>query len=121
MHELHDKTLVMRMLALAIVFEPAARLVRELARSVGKEVGARSAAVKSAGSPAHRPAGGPPIIHLIRNAVGHGIEPPTCAVLQASRPKAACSCRHARMAAQIDRAVRRWRGALRCRPCATKP
>ena len=38
MNELHDKMLLMRMLSLTIVFEPAARLVRELARSIGKQV-----------------------------------------------------------------------------------
>jgi chemotaxis protein histidine kinase CheA len=76
MDELHDKTLLMRMLPLSIVFEPAARMVRELARSVGKQV---ECAVIGAeieldrqmiDKLAH------PIIHLIRNAIDHGLETP---------------------------------------------
>jgi chemotaxis protein histidine kinase CheA len=76
MDELHDKTLLMRMLPLAIVFEPAARLVRELARSVGKQV---ECAVGGAEIELDRQMIdklSDPIIHLIRNAIDHAIEPP---------------------------------------------
>lgn len=76
MHELHDKTLVMRMLALAIVFEPAARLVRELARSVGKEVECQVSGSEIELDRQLIDQLADPIIHLIRNAVDHGIEPP---------------------------------------------
>ena len=100
MHELHDKTLVMRMLALAIVFEPAARLVRELARSVGKEVECQVSGSEIELDRQLIDQLADPIIHLIRNAAWTmASSPPRCAVLQASRPKAACSCRHARTVA----------------------
>lgn len=76
MDELHDKTLLMRMLPLAIVFEPAARLVRELARSVGKQV---ECAVNGAEIELDRQMIdklADPIIHLIRNGIDHGLEVP---------------------------------------------
>ena len=76
MDELHDKTLLMRMLPLTIVFEPAARLVRELARSVGKEV---ECVVKGADIELDRQmidTLSDPIIHLIRNGIDHGLETP---------------------------------------------
>ncbi len=76
MDELHDKTLLMRMLPLAIVFEPAARMVRELARSVGKQV---ECVVNGAEIELDRQMIdklSDPIIHLIRNGIDHGIEMP---------------------------------------------
>jgi chemotaxis protein histidine kinase CheA len=76
MDELHDKTLLMRMLPLAIVFEPAARMVRELARSVGKQV---ECVVSGAEIELDRQMIdklSDPIIHLIRNGIDHGLETP---------------------------------------------
>jgi two-component system, chemotaxis family, sensor kinase CheA len=74
-NELHDKTLVMRMLPLAIIFEPAARLVRELARTLGKQV---ECTVKGASIELDRQMIdklSDPITHLIRNSLDHGLEP----------------------------------------------
>jgi two-component system chemotaxis sensor kinase CheA len=76
MDELHDKTLLMRMLPLAIVFEPAGRLVRELARSIGKQV---ECVVKGSEIELDRQMIdklSDPIIHLIRNGIDHGLEIP---------------------------------------------
>jgi two-component system, chemotaxis family, sensor kinase CheA len=76
MDELHDKTLLMRMLPLAIVFDPATRLVRELARSVGKQV---ECVVSGAEIELDRQLIdklADPIIHLIRNGIDHGLETP---------------------------------------------
>ncbi|SEQ31198.1 hybrid sensor histidine kinase/response regulator [Giesbergeria anulus] len=83
-NELHDKTLAMRMLPLAIVFEPAAHLVRDLGRSVGKQI---DCTVRGADIELDRQMIDQltdPFIHLIRNAVDHGIEPPE---LRAARGK----------------------------------
>ncbi len=74
MKELHDKSLLMRMLPLAIVFDPAARLIRELARSMNKEVKCQ---IKGAEIELDRQIIdklSDPIVHLLRNAVDHGIE-----------------------------------------------
>ena len=76
MEELYDQTLRMRMLPLSTVFEPAARLVRELARSVGKEL---ECPVHGAEIELDRQmidVLSDPIVHLIRNAIDHGIEDP---------------------------------------------
>ncbi|MBF0339412.1 MAG: response regulator [Magnetococcales bacterium] len=74
MAELHDKTLMMRMLPLAIVFEPAERLVRDLARSVGKQAicVVHGAEIELDRRIIDKLAD--PIIHLIRNAIDHGLE-----------------------------------------------
>ena len=76
MNELHDKMLLMRMLSLTIVFEPAARLVRELARSIGKQVECvvNGAEIELDRQMIDKLAD--PIIHLIRNGIDHGLEPP---------------------------------------------
>lgn len=76
MVELHDTTLRMRMLPLSIVFEPASRLVRELARSVGKDV---QCVVHGSEFELDRQMIdklSDPLIHLIRNSVDHGLETP---------------------------------------------
>ncbi|GAB3358212.1 MULTISPECIES: hybrid sensor histidine kinase/response regulator [Giesbergeria] len=76
MNELHDKALAMRMLPLAIVFEPAAHLVRDLGRSVGKQIDCivRGSEIELDRQMTDRLAD--PILHLIRNAIDHGIERP---------------------------------------------
>lgn len=76
MVELHDTTLRMRMLPLAIVFEPAARLVRELARSVGKEVECVISGAEIELDRQMIDKLSDPIIHLIRNGIDHGLELP---------------------------------------------
>lgn len=38
MEELHGKALILRMLPLVMVFDSAPRMVRDLARSIGKDV-----------------------------------------------------------------------------------
>lgn len=76
MEELHGKALVMRMLPLAIVFEPAARMMRELGRSLGKDV---ECVVSGSTIELDRQLIdrlGDPIVHMLRNAVDHGLEPP---------------------------------------------
>ena len=76
MDELHDKTLLMRMLPLAIVFEPAARMVRELARSIGKQVECVVIGAEIELDRQMIDKLSDPIIHLIRNGIDHGIETP---------------------------------------------
>ena len=76
MDELHDKTLLMRMLPLGIVFEPAARLVRELARSVSKQVECVVIGAEIELDRQMIDKLSDPIIHLIRNGIDHGIETP---------------------------------------------
>ncbi|NGZ06471.1 MAG: response regulator [Magnetococcales bacterium] len=73
---LHDKTLLMRMLPLSLILEPAERLARGLARSIGKQAICH---IQGAGIELDRriiDKLSDPIIHLIRNAIDHGLELP---------------------------------------------
>lgn len=74
MQELHDKALQLRMLPLSIVFDPAARLVRDLARSLGKQVECRIYGSEIELDRQMIDQLADPIIHLLRNALDHGIE-----------------------------------------------
>jgi chemotaxis protein histidine kinase CheA/ActR/RegA family two-component response regulator len=87
MDELHDKTLLMRMLPLAIVFEPAARLVRDLARSVGKQVECVVSGTEIELDRQMIDRLSDPIIHLIRNGIDHGIETPDKRVAAGKPPQ----------------------------------
>lgn len=76
MDELHSKALIMRMLPLAIVFDPVGRMMRELARSVGKDV---ECVVSGSEIELDRQLIdklSDPVVHLLRNAVDHGVEVP---------------------------------------------
>ncbi|TXT41177.1 MAG: two-component system chemotaxis family sensor kinase CheA [Comamonadaceae bacterium] len=76
MDELHNKTLLMRMLPLAIVFDASARLVRELAHSVGKQVECVVSGSEIELDRQMIDKLSDPIIHLIRNGIDHGLETP---------------------------------------------
>ncbi len=74
MEELHRKALVMRMLPLGMVFESAPRMVRELARSIGKNVECVVTGTEIELDRQTIDRLGDPILHLLRNAVDHGVE-----------------------------------------------
>ncbi|OAN53953.1 hybrid sensor histidine kinase/response regulator [Paramagnetospirillum marisnigri] len=74
MDELHAKALVMRMLPLAIVLEPAARLIRDLGRSLGKDVECAVVGTEIELDRQLIDRLNDPIVHLLRNSVDHGIE-----------------------------------------------
>ncbi|CAK0755476.1 two-component system, chemotaxis family, sensor kinase CheA [uncultured Gammaproteobacteria bacterium] len=76
MDELHARALIMRMLPLAIVFDNAGRVVRDLARSIGKEA---ECVITGSEIELDRQVIdqlSDPLVHLLRNAVDHGLEPP---------------------------------------------
>ena len=75
MTELHDRALGMRMLPLSEILDPLGRMVRDAARSVGKEVDCRieGSAIELDRKILDKL--GDPLTHLIRNAIDHGIEP----------------------------------------------
>ena len=72
--ELHGKALHMRMLPLAMVFEPAARMVRELARSLDKEVECITSGMAIELDRQLIDRISDPVVHLLRNSIDHGIE-----------------------------------------------
>ncbi len=97
MSELHDRTLIMRMLPLTIVFEPAARMVRELGRSIGKQVECQVSGSEIELDRQVIDKLADPIVHLIRNAIDHGLESPEKR-LAAGKPAQG----HLRLSAQQD-------------------
>jgi len=74
MEELHKKALIMRMLPLSIVFEPAARMIRDLGRSLGKDVQCVTTGMDIELDRQLIDRLSDPIVHLLRNGVDHGIE-----------------------------------------------
>ena len=76
MQELHDKTLQMRMLPLGIVLDSASRLVRDMARSLDKQVECRIQGSEIELDRQMIDQLADPMIHLLRNALDHGIETP---------------------------------------------
>lgn len=74
--ELHSNILTMRMLPLAMVFDSVGRTMRALAMTMGKQI---ECTVQGADMELDRQiidAVGEPIMHLLRNALDHGIEMP---------------------------------------------
>ncbi len=76
MEELLGKALIMRMLPLSVVFESAPRMVRDLARSIGKDVTCVVSGQEIELDRQLIDRLGDPLVHLLRNAVDHGIEDP---------------------------------------------
>ncbi len=74
--QLQNDVMGLRMLPIANVFKKYPRLVRDLARQEGKKVKLTMDGQDTDLDRSVVEAISDPIIHLIRNAVGHGIEPP---------------------------------------------
>ena len=74
--ELQTSVMSMRMLPVKTVFQRFPRLVRDLARSLGKEVQLVIEGESIELDKTILEQIGDPLVHVIRNAVDHGIEPP---------------------------------------------
>ena len=77
MSDLHDRALQMRMLPLSVVFDPLAHMSRELAQSLGKQVDCRVRGSEIELDRQMIDRLSDPLIHLLRNALDHGLEPPS--------------------------------------------
>jgi two-component system chemotaxis sensor kinase CheA len=76
LHELHNTVLETRLLPVGRAFEGFERLVRDLAERAGRQA---SLVIEGAGTEIDRSALDPVrelAVHLLRNALAHGIEPP---------------------------------------------
>ncbi len=73
---LSDQALIMRMLPLSRVFDPAARMARELARSLGKDVRCEVSGGEIELDRQMIDRLNDVLTHLLRNAVDHGLESP---------------------------------------------
>ncbi|NYS78614.1 MULTISPECIES: response regulator [Halomonadaceae] len=76
MSDLHDRALQMRMLPLSVVFDPLAHMSRELAQSLGKQVDCRVQGSEIELDRQMIDRLSDPLIHLLRNALDHGLELP---------------------------------------------
>ncbi|MGP9764379.1 hybrid sensor histidine kinase/response regulator [Halomonas sp. AOP13-D3-9] len=76
MSDLHDRALQMRMLPLSVVFDPLAHMSRELAQSLGKQVDCRVRGSEIELDRQMIDRLSDPLIHLLRNALDHGLESP---------------------------------------------
>ncbi|MEO5364272.1 MAG: response regulator, partial [Magnetococcus sp. DMHC-8] len=73
--DLQNKALGMRMLPLSTVFNSVARSVRDIAAAVGKEIDFVSEGGESELDKKMIERIGEPLLHMVRNAIDHGIEP----------------------------------------------
>jgi len=76
MSELQEKALMLRMEPLSTIFDPLPRMVRDVARSLGKEI---EFVVEGGEIELDRKMMeklGDPLVHMLRNSVDHGIETP---------------------------------------------
>ena len=73
--DLHDKVMNVRMTPLAVVTERLPRAVRDLARKVGKEIDLEVKGAEIELDRAILEELADPILHVLRNAADHGIEP----------------------------------------------
>ncbi|MBK1648827.1 hybrid sensor histidine kinase/response regulator [Rhabdochromatium marinum] len=74
--DLNDRALIMRMLPLAIVFDPIARVARELGRELGREVHCEISGGEIELDRHLIDRLNDVLVHLLRNAIDHGLEPP---------------------------------------------
>jgi two-component system chemotaxis sensor kinase CheA len=74
--DLHDKVMAVRMTPLALITERLPRAARDLARKVNKQVEVEIRGAEIEIDRAILEELSDPLLHLLRNAVDHGIEPP---------------------------------------------
>lgn len=74
--ELQDAVLRLRLLPLSRVFDPLPRLVRDTARRLGKPVELHLSGGETEADKDILDILGEPLLHLVRNGLDHGVEPP---------------------------------------------
>ncbi|EXJ13541.1 chemotaxis protein CheA [Imhoffiella purpurea] len=74
--ELRDNTFSIRMLPIGTTFGRFRRLVRDLSRDLGKEIRLETEGAETELDKMVIDRLGDPLVHLIRNSIDHGIEPP---------------------------------------------
>ena len=79
--DLHDKVMAVRMTPLALVTERLPRAARDVARKLGKQVEVEVHGAEIELDRAILDELSDPLLHVLRNAVDHGIEPPHVRVL----------------------------------------
>jgi two-component system chemotaxis sensor kinase CheA len=93
--DLHDKVMTVRMTPLALVTERLPRAARDVARKLGKQIEIEVTGAEIELDRAILEELADPVLHLLRNAVDHGIEAPHLRLL-AGKPAAGRLTVHAR-------------------------
>jgi two-component system chemotaxis sensor kinase CheA len=93
--DLHDKVMRVRMTPLALVTERLPRAARDVARKLGKEIEVEVTGAEIELDRAILEELADPVLHLLRNAIDHGIEAPHLRLL-AGKPAAGRITVHAR-------------------------
>ncbi len=75
-NSLRDRTLSMRMLPIGTTFDRFRRLVRDLSQELGKEIRLETLGAETELDKTVIEQLGDPLVHLLRNAIDHGIETP---------------------------------------------
>ncbi|HEV3498463.1 MAG TPA: ATP-binding protein, partial [Actinomycetes bacterium] len=86
LEDLQERTLQARMVRFGTIAEPLRRAARDLARSLGKAVELELRGQETELDRAVLQQVADPLLHLVRNAIDHGIEPPE-ARLAAGKPR----------------------------------
>ncbi len=73
---LHDQVMAVRLLPLSAIAERLPRMVRDLSRQLGKEVSFTMQGVDMELDRSILDLLGEPLVHILRNCIDHGIEPP---------------------------------------------
>jgi two-component system, chemotaxis family, sensor kinase CheA len=93
---LHEEVLQSRLLPVAQVFDRFPRLVRDVARELGKEVAFQMEGREIELDRSLLEAAGDPILHLLRNALDHGIEDTVTRLAAGKAPRGTLVLRAAR-------------------------
>lgn len=96
-----EEVQTLRMLPLSVLFEPYPRMVRDLSRSLGKEVELVVDGEDTRADRAVVEALREPLMHLVRNALDHGLETRVDRVTADKKPRGCLTLRAAREGSRI--------------------
>ncbi|WP_164013293.1 hybrid sensor histidine kinase/response regulator [Pyxidicoccus trucidator] len=96
-----EEVQTLRMLPLSVLFEPYPRMVRDLSRSLGKEVELVVDGEDTRADRAVVEALREPLMHLVRNALDHGLETRVDRVASDKKPRGCLTLRAAREGSRI--------------------
>jgi len=101
---LRENSMNIRMMPIRATFEKFRRLVHDLARDLGKDVELTMEGADTELDKTVIDQLGDPLMHLIRNSMDHGIEPPQVRAAQGKRPTATIhlSARHSGASVLVD-------------------
>jgi two-component system chemotaxis sensor kinase CheA len=91
LRELHDQVMTLRLIPLATIADRFPRMVRDLAKKLGKEISLSMVGVDIELDRSIMELLGDPFAHILRNCVDHGIEPPAERVAAGKPPAGAIS------------------------------